>query len=207
MEVLYISYRLFRKFKFIFYDWIFQVLTLYFFKVNRVQYGIKLKSHGVPILDIWKSGRFQVGDYFSMNNGDLYNVIGRQQRCTFLVRSNAHLIIGEHVGISGTAIICTKSITIGNYVKIGGNTVLYDTDFHSIDYLARMNKDTDDLATKTAPIVIGDHVFIGAHSTILKGVSIGNNSIIGACSTVTKSIPPNEIWGGNPAKFIRALTN
>ena len=54
-------------------------------------------------------------------------------------------------------------------------------------------------------MIIEDNVFIGAHSTILKGVTIGQNSIIGACSVVTKNIPPNEIWAGNPAKFIKKL--
>ncbi|WP_103192495.1 acyltransferase [Formosa algae] len=46
---------------------------------------------------------------------------------------------------------------------------------------------------------------MGASSIILKGVTIGENSIIGAGSVVTKSVPCNEIWGGNPAKFIRKI--
>jgi len=51
-------------------------------------------------------------------------------------------------------------------------------------------------------VSIGDQVFIGAHTTILKGVTIGENSIIGACSLVVNDIPSNEIWGGNPAKYL-----
>ena len=39
----------------------------------------------------------------------------------------------------------------------------------------------------------------------LKGVAIGENSIIGAGSVVTRSIPKNQIWAGNPAKFIRVI--
>ena len=56
-----------------------------------------------------------------------------------------------------------------------------------------------------APVIIEDTVFIGAKCIILKGVTIGQNSIVGAGSVVTKSIPADEIWGGNPAKFIRKL--
>lgn len=55
---------------------------------------------------------------------------------------------------------------------------------------------------KVGEIKIGNHCFIGARSTILPGVEIGDNSIVGACSLVTKSIPPGEVWGGVPAKFI-----
>lgn len=48
-------------------------------------------------------------------------------------------------------------------------------------------------------------MFIGTLCIICKGVTIGEKSIIGADSVVTKSIPENQIWGGNPAKFIRTL--
>lgn len=52
---------------------------------------------------------------------------------------------------------------------------------------------------------IRDNEFIGAFTIILKGVTVGENSVIGAGSVVTKSVPDNQIWAGNPAKFIRAL--
>ena len=54
-------------------------------------------------------------------------------------------------------------------------------------------------------ITIGNDVFIGAKSIILKGVTIGENSVIGAGSIVTKSVPANQIWAGNPAKFIKNI--
>lgn len=53
--------------------------------------------------------------------------------------------------------------------------------------------------------MIGDNVLIGAHSIILKGVTIGNNAVVAAGSVVSRSIPANELWGGNPAKFIKKI--
>ena len=111
---------------------------------------------------------------------------------------------GKNVLISDKACIYnSQNIEIGNNVRIGGNVVIYDTDFHSLNHDNRNNSKLDKSNTKTAPVLLEDNCFIGAHSTILKGVIIGENSIIGACSVVTKSIPKNEIWAGNPAKFIK----
>lgn len=52
-------------------------------------------------------------------------------------------------------------------------------------------------------VSIGNNVFIGAKTIIAKSVTIGNNVLVGAGSVVTKDIPDNEVWAGNPARFIR----
>ena len=56
-------------------------------------------------------------------------------------------------------------------------------------------------------MAIGNNVFIGMKSTILKGVHIGNNVIVGAGSVVVKDVPDNCIVAGNPAKIIRYIVN
>lgn len=58
-----------------------------------------------------------------------------------------------------------------------------------------MDRRTSNEGTKSAPIVIEDDVWVGAHSIILKGVTIGARSIIGAGSVVTKNIPPDCVAG------------
>lgn len=55
------------------------------------------------------------------------------------------------------------------------------------------------------PIKIGKRVWIGAHATILSGVTVGDNSIIAAGAVVTKDVPANSVVGGVPAKVIKTL--
>jgi acetyltransferase-like isoleucine patch superfamily enzyme len=178
--------------------------TRVLFFLNGVQWGHSMRSSGVPYVHVTRRGKVSIGNNFSMNNGRNYNVIGRQQDCIFWVEGE--LIIGSHTGMSGTALICRKKITIGDHVKFGGNCVVYDTDFHAIDLKVRMQADEHTLAA-TAPVIIHDNAFIGAHSTILKGVTIGRGAVVGACSVVTRDIPDGEVWAGNPARFIKKLAD
>jgi acetyltransferase-like isoleucine patch superfamily enzyme len=172
------------------------------FFLNGASIGTGLKARGFLRIFVTRRGKVIIGDNFRFNSGNNHNVIGRQQKTTLWVEGK--LKIGNNVGMSSTSLICHSSINIGNNVIIGGNVVIYDTDFHSIDPEIRKSGMDFDMAFKR-PVMIEDNVFIGAHSTILKGVTIGKNAIIGACSVVTKSIPENEIWAGNPAKYIKSI--
>ena len=105
-----------------------------------------------------------------------------------------------------------NSLTVGNNVKIGVCCLVIDTDTHHLDYLQRraVPQNAEDAkqlkaSIKTAPIVIEDDVWIGAHCIVLKGVTIGARSIIGAGSVVTKSIPDDCVAAGNPCKVIRNI--
>jgi acetyltransferase-like isoleucine patch superfamily enzyme len=180
-----------------------KLILLLLFKHYKVEYSKDFKTCGIPRLSVKGTARMKIGTNFKMNNGGMYNPIGRQQRCLFFIRGK--LTIGNNVGISDSAFVCMDGITIEDNVLIGGNTAIYDTDFHSLDYKNRTSIVEDKSNIKTAKVHIKKNAFIGAHTTILKGVTIGQNSIVGACSVVAKDIPENEIWAGNPACFIRSL--
>lgn len=108
--------------------------------------------------------------------------------------------------MNGVMIYCSKKVVIDNHVKIGGGTRISDSNHHSLDYkIRRTSKDSKQ--AKSSPIIIGDDVFIGANYYIGKGVTIGARSIVTAGSVVVKSVPADEIWGGNPAIFIKKITN
>lgn len=169
--------------------------------------GVKCQSfttNGVPYVMVALGGKMQIGKNFKMNNGPTGNPIGCFQPCTFVVDRNAQLKIGDNVGISQCALIAHANIEIQNNVKIGGGVCVYTTDFHSLNPVIRAS--ADDTKHKVCkPVVIEENAFIGAHSILLKGVHIGKNSIIGAGSVVTKPVPANQIWAGNPAKFIKNI--
>ena len=92
-------------------------------------------------------------------------------------------------------------IEIGEYCKITTGVRILAHDY-SYSVLRRVYHT---IPKKAALTVIGDNVFVGVNSIILCGSKIGNNVIIGAGSTVSGSIPSNQVWGGNPAKFICTL--
>ena len=144
------------------------------------------------------------GENIHINSSFYYNPAGGVRTGTLLgIYEGAILSIGNNTGISNSTIICRKSITIGDNVKIGVNTVIYDTDMHSVDYENRIA--IPDQSIKTSPVVIEDGAWIGGHCIILKGVHIGKRSVIAAGSVVTHDVPDDELWGGNPCRFIRKI--
>ena len=148
-------------------------------------------------------GKYIIGDNVEINSSVRDNPTGGGYLTSLNSLEGATLIIGNDVGISHSAITAKERVEIGNNVLIGTNCMITDTDFHPID--AEQRRINDKTAIKSAPIKIGNNVFIGARSIILKGVTIGENSVVGAGSVVTKDVPANEIWAGNPAKFIKEV--
>lgn len=184
-----------------------KIITVIKFFVNNIDFNYDFKAKGIPYVNVSLKGKVSIGKKFHFNSGYYDNIIGRQQKVIIIVAYDGKLKIGDNVGISSSAIICYKDITIEDNVRIGGNCVIYDTDFHDMDSKNRTSENEDRSKIVSKSVTIKKGAFIGAHSTILKGVVIGENAVVGAGSVVTKSIPENEIWAGNPAKFIRMISN
>lgn len=182
------------------WDW---TLTVISFKGNGVCCE-KFHTNGHPYVDVWNGGRIVIGSGFFMNNRINGNPIGDYSRCTLIAYDGAELRIGDNVGLSQAAIVAKANVIIGNNVKVGGGSVIYSTDFHSLDPRDR-NSVLDAANAACAPVIIKDNVFVGAHCIVLKGVTIGENSVIGAGSVVTGSIPENVVAAGNPCKVIREI--
>ena len=202
MKVISIIYRIFRKLRNFLFAPFYSAIAKCILLVNEAEVGPGLRIRGFLRVVVTRKGKLTIGKGCSFNSGPIFNVSGGEQRMTFWV--DGILSIGDNVGISSSSILCKHHIKIGDYVIIGGGTLILDSDSHSLNPNIRKTV-MDQRESIKRPVVIKDHVFIGAHSTILKGVTIGENAIIGACSVVTKNVPANEIWGGNPAKFIKRI--
>ena len=148
-------------------------------------------------------GRLFIADDVIINSAIEHNPIGGWSGCSFLCIGDGSIRIEKGAGISNSAFCSASSITVGRQAFIGGGCRIYDTDFHSIDFAYRT--EIPDMHIKTKPVIIEEGAFIGGGTIILKGVVIGKYSVVGAGSVVTRSIPPGEIWAGNPARFIRKL--
>lgn len=165
--------------------------------VNTVQFV------GPCMLQIKKGANISIGKGFRVHSGK------RTGSDTFpsskiTVMEGACLTIGDNSGMSNTVLWCREKIEIGDYVNIGTGCFIMDNNFHSIDWKIRMSgEETGHIAT--APVVIKSHVFIGARCIINKGVTIGEKSMVAAGSVVVKDVPDGELWGGNPAKFIKRI--
>lgn len=113
------------------------------------------------------------------------------------------LSIGNGSGIGAFSNV-PSDVTIGENVMIGQELLIY-TSNHRTDRTDIPMREQG--WTEQRPVVIGDDVWIGSRVTILPGVHIGNGAVIGAGAVVTKNVPPYEVWGGNPARFLKHRKN
>lgn len=118
------------------------------------------------------------------------------QGARICVAKDAVLALGENFTNSAEcSIICTNRIDIGDNVVVSWNTTIIDTDLHKVE-----NVNTNELYEESREIIIGNNVWIGMGSTVLKGCVIPTGCIIAANAVVTKVfLTDNTILAGNPA--------
>lgn len=144
-------------------------------------------------------------------------VIGRH--CTmdgahFALGEDARVKIGDYCCFSNAILLCELELRIGNYVVIGWNATIADSDFHPVSPARRIADAIacSPLANRSRrpaiavkPVVIEDDVWIGPNATILKGVRLGAGSFIEPGALVTGNVPPGSRVMGNPARIMGAV--
>lgn len=129
----------------------------------------------------------------------------------FALGEKGRLEIGDYCYFTNAVLLCELELRIGNYVVIGWNATIADTDFHPIAHAERiadaiacspLGKGHPRPEVLRRPVIIEDNVWIGPNATILKGVRIGSGAFVEAGSLVTKDVPPRARVLGNPAQII-----
>ena len=141
----------------------------------------ELSSYRQSDLRILEGGLLEVDD-FTFYSG--FNVT---------VNLGAKLFLGSGYANNNFRLDCFNEIRIGYEVAISHNVIIRDSDNHQLSGQTEIS----------SPITIGDHVWIGMNSIILKGVTIGDGAVIAAGSVVTRDVPSRTLVGGVPAKIIR----
>lgn len=112
-----------------------------------------------------------------------------------------HVSIGSGSYLNRGVIIGAKSsVTLGKMCALGPYVVVVDT---TKDQYARVSG--TDRSDRSQPVLLRDHVWVGANSTLVAGVEVGCGAVVAAGSVVTKDVPAMSIVGGVPAKVIGAV--
>lgn len=160
------------------------------------------------------TGPYSYCDSKNKNNiliGDYCEILGIL-RCM----GDGKITIGNYSEIRSKSFVgSVESVTIGNYVIISNHVTIYDNNNHPTTPSVRKRMCMDGfygdawswVHSDHKPIIIEDNVWIGEHSTILKGVTIGEGSIVACHSVVTKDVPPYSMVAGNPARVVKKIEN
>ena len=170
----------------------------------------RLSNHAKDLMRVYNS---LPAENMDLRNQILHNLFGF---CGENVRVNQPIFVdyGCNVSLGRNSLIninCTLldagKITIGENTLIGPDVKIYTT-IHPLIAEERTYIDESGQSanrTQTAPVVIGNHVWIGGGVIILPGVTIGDYTVIGAGSVVTRSIPSRVVAYGNPCRVRKRL--
>lgn len=129
----------------------------------------------------------------------------------FAVGPEGAVFIGDHCYFTNVTLLCDLELCIGNYVIMGWNASLADTDFHPLEPAQRI---ADAVACsplgqgrlrpriECRPVIIEDDVWIGPNATILKGVRIGRGAFIEPGALISRDVPAGARMLGNPAREV-----
>lgn len=152
---------------------------------KKVRIGKNLRLEGW--LSIKGPGAVVIGD----------NVIIGMKVTPWTYDENAVISIGNNVYMNGTRFGCANNIVIEDDCILADCRIM-DTDFHGVNPKRR------DICM-TSPIYIRKNVWITGNCFILKGSEIGTGSTITPNSVITTKVPPNSVFGGNPAVLLNKI--
>ena len=177
--------------------WLFPVIVCRDFSLKSLKGTVHLHSYrtGMVILGGNNEGimdsRHSRGSWHLAEGGvvEFWGKCSIHSGCIIQCGPNGHLVIGDYSSINVmTKVLCSNLIEIGSNVSISWECLLMDNDWHKIiiDGVRKNN---------VGEIKIGNHCWICAKSTVLKGANIGNDCVVAASSLITKAFPDNHLVG------------
>ena len=153
-------------------------------RLRTVTGGERLLVHGrIRVSSPHGGGRIVLGERVKL---------GRRMGL-FLDSPEARIEIGSFTGINRRSEICAMTaVRIGARCAIGWDVCITDTDYHEFEGMKR-----------SAPVEIGDDVWIGSRATILKGVTVGSGAVIGAGAVITRDVPAGALVTAAPSGVVR----
>jgi acetyltransferase-like isoleucine patch superfamily enzyme len=163
-------------------------------------FGPGLLVYGLPIITLARGSRASFGASLVLVSDSHFSEPGVSHPVILrTLTATATLSVGDSVGMSGCTVCAAQLVSIGDECLLGADVLITDTDFHPVEPDGRRWRRD---GVKSAPVAIGNNVFIGARSMILKGVTIGDNAIVGAGSVVVDDVPNGAIVAGVPASIV-----
>lgn len=114
-------------------------ITRVIFLLSAIQWHRDYRFFGLPLILKHRHSNMKLGEDFQLRSTVAYNPLRANHSvvlCTW--QGGARLTIGDHFGMNGGSIVCAESITIGDRVTVGANTIIIDTDFHPLNYTDRL---------------------------------------------------------------------
>jgi acetyltransferase-like isoleucine patch superfamily enzyme len=159
---------------------------------KRVQFGRDFRTNGRLVIK--GPGRIVLGDGVNAWAHAEKNVL-------ITYTPEAVIMVGGGTRLNGAGLMAYTRIEIGPRCILG-STLMLDSDFHPLDPNRRHDAHAP---VHCAPIIIGENVWLGGQSAVLKGVTVGENSVVAFRAVVAESVPPNVVVAGNPARIVKTL--
>ena len=193
------------------YEKIFKVIDTFLFyikaKILNIEVANKCQIFGKVNIVKFPSSIIRIGkecNLISCNKKAGASTLQITRIKTFT--KTATVIIENNVDLNGTSIACRSTkIHIKSNTLIGPNVSICDSDFHCIEPEYRIPGKRKACFENDKDVTIGENVWIGMNSIILKGVTIGDNTVVGAGSVVSKNLEPNSVYVGNPLKKVKSI--
>jgi acetyltransferase-like isoleucine patch superfamily enzyme len=164
----------------------------------QVPVGAGARWYGLMQVRRHPSAQIQLGARCVFRSVRSANPLLRAGPVGLYANKGSRIIIGTDCGFSGATLVAQQHIELGQRVLVGANVLICDGDHHPLAADLRASG----APGPSAPVVIGDDVWLGMNVVVIKGVRIGAGAVIAANAVVCADIPAGAIAAGVPARVV-----